>query len=232
MVSNSRTGLGRKIKMLTVACVLRSGGKVGYDATWVQKLQNMLQRNITRPFEMVCLSDVPVPCRRINLEEVGTGYWAKLQLFKAGLFSGPVLYFDLDTVICGNLDSLIDQLTAQKEFVMWHDDYYKLSSSAIMYWNGDYSFIYDRYCQQPDYYHQRYSTTNQGTERLVGDQAVISSMVPHVFVNNFVPESWIHVVTKDDTRFDLGQCRILIFRKPNNKPHTQPDHMLVKEHWH
>lgn len=218
--------------MLTVACVLRSGGKVGYDATWVERLENMLRRNITQPFRMVCLSDVNVPCERIELEPTGLGYWSKLQLFRSGLFDGPVLYFDLDTVICGNLDSLIEQLTAQNQFVMWHDDWYDLSSSAIMYWNGDYSFVYDRYCERPDYYHDLYSTHNQDSRRLVGDQAVIASMVPHTFVNAFVPKSWIHVVTKDDSRFDLAECRILIFRKPNNKPHTQLEHPLVKEHWH
>jgi hypothetical protein len=212
--------------------VLRSGGKVGYDATWVERLQNMLRRNISQSFEMVCLSDVDVPCRRVELEPAGPGYWSKLQLFRPGLFAGPVLYFDLDTVICGNLDTLIDQLISQSEFVMWHDDWYNISSSAIMYWNGDYSFVYDRYCRQPEYYHERYSTANQDGQRLVGDQAVIASLVPHVFVNQFVPKSCIHVVTKDDSRFNLDQCKILIFRKPNNKPNTQLEHPLVKEHWH
>lgn len=217
--------------MLNVACVLRAGGKVGYDASWVEKLHRMLARNITRPFEFVCLSDVPVPCRRIALDDLGSGYWAKLQLFKPTQFDGPVLFFDLDTVICNNLDPLIDRLMAQDKFVMWRDDWYNLSSSAIMYWNGNYSHIYETYAQQPDYYHSKYSVENQGRERLVGDQAVISSLTPHVFVNDFVPADWIHVVSKDDSRYNLDQCRILIFRKANNKPTTKPTHPLVIKHW-
>lgn len=217
--------------MLTLACVLRSGGKVGYDASWVEKLQNMLRRNITQPFEMVCLSDVAVPCRRIALVGTDSGYWSKMELFRPGLFSGPVLYFDLDTVICGNLDSLINQLQSQNNFVMWHDDWYKISSSAIMYWNGDYSHVYEKYTQQPDYYHDRYSAHNQGTARQIGDQAVISNFINHVYINDFVPKNWIHVVSKDDSRYNLDQCRILIFRKNYNKPSTQLEHPLVKEHW-
>lgn len=217
--------------MLNVACVLRAGGKVGYDATWVDKLHSMLKRNITMPFKMVCLSDVPVNCHQVPLDSVGPGYWAKLQLFRPGLFDGPVLFFDLDTVICNNLDAMIDSLLQQNNFVMWHDDWYNLSSSAIMYWNGDYSHIYTEYIKQPEYYHEKYSVDNQGPERLVGDQAVISTMTPHVFVNDFVPPEWIHVVTKDDSRYNLDQCRILIFRKANNKPSNKPTHPLVIKHW-
>jgi hypothetical protein len=218
--------------MLTIACVLRSGGKVGYDASWVEKLHNMLKRNVTREFELVCLSDVDVPCRRIPLDSVGSGYWAKLQLFKPAQFCGPVLFFDLDTVICNNIDPLIDKLLSQQNFVMWHDDWYNLSSSAIMFWNGDYSHIYQSYINNPDHYHDQYSAENQGPQRLIGDQAVISTLTPHVFVNNFVPPEWIHVVSKDDTRYNLDQCRILIFRKTKSKPSTHPNHVLVKEHWH
>lgn len=217
--------------MITIACVLRAGGKVGYDSTWVDKLYNMIKRNTTRPFRFVCLSDVPVNCERIELSTVAPGYWAKLQLFEQGLFTGPTLYFDLDTVICNNIDFLIDSLMLQTQLVMWKDPDYNISSSAIMYWNGDYSDIYNSYSLNREYYEDRYSQANQGVERQIGDQAVISNMVEHVFVNDLVPDSWIHVVSKDDTRYDLSECRILIFRKANNKPSNQQSHSLVQQHW-
>lgn len=217
--------------MITIACVLRAGGKVGYDATWVDKLHNMVKRNVTRPFRFICLSDVPVNCERIALSSIGQGYWAKLQLFEKGLITGPVLYFDLDTVICNNIDELIDKLLQQNQLVMWKDPDYNISSSAIMYWNGNYSDIYNSYILNRKYYEDRYSQANQGVERQIGDQAVISNMVEHSFINDFIPSSWIHVVSKDDTRYDLSECRILIFRKANNKPSNKQDHPLVKEHW-
>lgn len=217
--------------MITIACVLRSGGKVGYDSTWVDKLHNMIRRNTTRPFRFVCLSDTPVNCERIELSTTAPGYWAKLQLFEQGLFAGPTLYFDLDTVICNNIDLLIDRLLDQTQLVMWKDPDYKISSSAIMYWNGDYSNIYNLYNSNREYYEDRYSPANQGPERQIGDQAVISNTVNHIFVNDLVPASWIHVVSKDDTRYDLSDCRILIFRKANNKPSNQQNHLLVQQHW-
>jgi hypothetical protein len=217
--------------MITIVCVLRSGGKVGYDGTWVSKLQNMLNRQITLPFRFVCLSDCEVSCDRISLLDTGPGYWSKLQLFRQGLFKGPTLYFDLDTVICGNLDPLIKSLIDQNNFVMWKDPDYKISSSAIMYWNGDYSHIWAEYDSNPTNFEQRYSVENQGAERMIGDQAVISTLQPHVFVNDMCPESWIHVAGKSDAQKNLKECRILIFRKANNKPNNKQDHPLVIKHW-
>ena len=107
--------------MINIACVLRQGGKVGYDATWVKKLYNSVSRNLTLPFRFICLSDCEVPVERIPLEEVGTGYWAKLQLFRKNLFDTPVLFFDLDTVICGNIDQLVKNILEQNDFLMWKD---------------------------------------------------------------------------------------------------------------
>jgi hypothetical protein len=217
--------------MITIACVLREGGKVGYNATWVKKLHNSISRNLTIPFKFVCLSDCAVPCERIPLYENGPGYWAKMQLFRPGLFDGPVLFFDLDTVICNNIDDLVQRLLDQHNFIMWRDDHYNISSSAIMYWNGDYSAIYNSYILKQPWYETHYSPDNQTTQRLIGDQAVISSLVDHEFVNNFCPESWIHVVGKHDDTCDLSETRILIFRKLHTKPSTLPNHQLVKEHW-
>ena len=217
--------------MITIVCVLRHGGKVGYDATWVEKLHNSIKRNLTIPFKFVCLSDCDVPCERIPLDEIGAGYWAKMQLFKPGQFDGPVLFFDLDTIICNNLDSLVEKLLEQDELVMWKDLYYNISSSAIMFWRKDYSFVYHAYAVNPTYYEEKYSNANQGPARLVGDQALISSMIPHKFINNFCPENWIHVVGKRDDNSNLSETRILIFRKLHTKPSTMTAHQLVKEHW-
>lgn len=215
--------------MITVACVLRKGGKVGYDASWVEKLHNSISRNLTKPFKFVCLSDCEVPVERIPLDNIGSGYWAKLQLFKKDLFNGPVLFFDLDTVICENIDQFVENMMSQSDFLMWKDPDYKISSSAIMYWNGDYSFIYERYIEQKELFETTFSSDNK--DRLVGDQAVISTLVPHKFVNDFCPVDWIHVVGKKDSKLDLKNVRIAIFRKAHTKPSTMPEHVLVKTHW-
>ena len=221
----------KRYRVINIVCVLRQGGKVGYDATWVDKLHNNVQRNLSHPFRFICLSDCEVNCERIPLTSEDPGYWAKLELFRENLFDGPVLFFDLDTLICNNIDLLVEQLMAQDSFVMWKDTDYNLSSSAIMYWNGDYSHIYKEYLKDPAYYQAQYSQDNQGPARLVGDQAVISLLVPHTFINDLCPTNWIHVANRRDADRDLSETRILIFRKNHSKPSTMTTHQLVKEHW-
>lgn len=222
-------------QMINIVCVLRQGGKVGYDATWVDKLQRGVQRNLSIPHRFVCLSDVDVLCERIPLENVSNnkepGWWAKLQLFRPGLFDGPVLYFDLDTVITGNLDDLVTTVMSQNNFLMERDNHFNISSSAILYWNGDYSNIYHEYMKDPSYYENKYSLGNQDQTRQIGDQAVIASLTPHRYINEVCPRQWFHIVTKQDHRTDLSQTKVLIFRKANQKPSTMEHHPLVQAHW-
>jgi hypothetical protein len=89
--------------MITVACVLRSGGD--YTAEDVERLRDGVAGNLTLPHRFVCLSDVPVPCERIPLTSGWPGWWSKMELFRPDI-AGGLLFFDLDTVIAGNLDAI------------------------------------------------------------------------------------------------------------------------------
>lgn len=212
--------------MINVVCVLRKGGKVGYDASWVEKLQNAISRNLTIPHKFTCLSDCEVTCNRIPLDNNGDGFWAKMQLFKPGLFDGPVFYLDLDTVICGNIDEIIKSVT-DKSFVMWLESDKQVHSSAMMWWNGDYSYLWDLYLSKPlNYWKSLY-----GEMPLYGDQALISENTDHLLFNDFNPPEWFHVVRKHDDRLDLSKVKILHFRKYHTKPSTLSNHLLVKQHW-
>ena len=118
--------------MLNVVCVLRQGGKVGYDASWVDKLKSAVNRHLTIPHRFICLSDCEVNCERIPLIDIGTGFWSKLELFRPGLFTSPVLYIDLDTVICKNIDEIVDRCRNER-FVMWLEKDKNIHSSASGY---------------------------------------------------------------------------------------------------
>jgi len=212
--------------MINVVCVLRQGGKVGYDASWVRKLKNAVSRNLTLPYKFICLSDCEVPCERIPLESTGDGFWAKLQLFKPGLFIGPVFYIDLDTVICQNIDDLIIKVQNEK-FVMWYENDKGIHSSAMMWWNGDYSYLWDLYLSKDIlYWKDLYSTAP-----LYGDQALISENVKHTIFQDSVPNEWFHLTSRRDDTLDLSNVKILHFRKTHTKPSTLPNHPLVKKHW-
>lgn len=212
--------------MITVACVLRQGGKVGYDASWVKKLQNSVARNLTLPHRFVCLSDCDVDCERIELDTTGAGFWAKLQLFRPGQFDTPVLYIDLDAVICQNIDSIVDHVHNQK-FVMWLEPRMNIHSSALMWWQGDHSHLWDLYKSQPEEHWKRLHTEKHS----YGDQGFIADHVEHTLFQDHMPREWFHLTSKRDNDFDFGQVKVLQFIKTHTKPSTLPDHPMVKQHW-
>jgi hypothetical protein len=212
--------------MLNVVCLLRQGGKVGYDASWVDKLQRGVQRNLTIPHRFVCFSDCEVNCERIELESGDHGFWSKMQMFKAGALTGPTLYLDLDTVICGNLDDIIDCIQ-HEQFVMWIEADKNIHSSAFMYWQGDHSNLWDTFISKPlSYWKSLYSVPP-----LYGDQAVISEHTRHTLLTDHCPAEWFHIANYKDARRDLSQIKMLMFRKVSQKPSTMGYHPLVQAHW-
>lgn len=95
---------------LTVACVLWVGRwrkPRNYSDAWVRRLQAMVARHLSIPHRFVCLSNVAVPCERIPLTEGWPGWWSKIELFKHDL-GARVLYLDLDVLVTGSLDEIVD----------------------------------------------------------------------------------------------------------------------------
>jgi hypothetical protein len=94
--------------MITVACVLRSGGWC--SALDVQRLAAGVARHLPLPHRFACLSDIYVPgveCRRLD-PTAPPGFWAKLRLFKPGTWphGSRLLFLDLDTIVVGDLSEL------------------------------------------------------------------------------------------------------------------------------
>src|SRR5262245_20228581 len=95
---------------LIIACV-RTGTVYPFD--YVIKLRNMIGRHMPLDYTMVCLTDQPDRCEGVIFIEVTAaalmGWWAKLLLFEpAWRERSQVIYFDLDTVIVGNVAPLAD----------------------------------------------------------------------------------------------------------------------------
>ena len=90
-----------------VVCVLW-GDK--YSDDYVRILKAMVERNTTFEHRFICFSDREVEgvdCRPLIYEDL-QGWWQKIYLFKEGnKLNERVVYFDLDTVITGNIDWLM-----------------------------------------------------------------------------------------------------------------------------
>jgi hypothetical protein len=157
---------------------------------------------------------------------VGAGFWSKLQLFRPGQFDTPVLYIDLDALVCQNINELVARLAGQK-FVMWEESRTLVHSSALLYWEGDHSYLWDRYLSKPaEHWAQHYTTKAQ-----YGDQALLAEYTDHTLFQDHVPSAWFHLAGKRDDSFDFKDVKILQFIKTHTKPSTKPDHPMVQAHW-
>ncbi len=153
--------------MITVACVLKSGGV--YDASWVQKLKDGVARNMKRPHRFLCLSDVDVPCERVELVDNFPGWWSKIELFRQGAIPDGTLYLDLDTVVTGSLD---DVARLNDEFLMlqnFNDP--EMVGSGVMWFGTVPHKVYDKFRRQPEAYINHYERNREGS--YLGDQAFI-----------------------------------------------------------
>ena len=123
-----------------------------YPAEWVVKLNRMVSRHLPVEHEFACITEKDIPGVRCIKPEPGLpGWWQKVALFKPERFYGEVLYFDLDVIITGSLDFLVDLKDKSKLGV--RDDFsysvknptkhnnllgYKGAvNSSVMRWRGD-----------------------------------------------------------------------------------------------
>lgn len=134
--------------MITVLCVLRSGGV--YTPEWVTRLRDAVARNLTLPHQFVCLSDVAVPAvGTVRLRHDWPRWWAKVEMFapwNEGL--GRVLYLDLDTVITGNIDDFADydgQACITRDF-----NFGCPSQSVLNFAPGSMRHLWDAFVSAPD----------------------------------------------------------------------------------
>ena len=132
---------------LTVACVLRSGGE--YGPKDVNRLRDGVAEYLPGA-RFVCLVDMAL----LNVEYAylhhdWPGWWAKIELFRPGLFSGRVLYIDLDTAVVGPLH---DIAAVDAPFVALADfnEPRRLQSSVLAWDAGVGEAIYRDFVPQAD----------------------------------------------------------------------------------
>lgn len=131
--------------MITIATVLKCGGE--YTTYHVEVLKRSIEKYITSEYKFICLTDASSGnFEKIKLENNWPGWWSKIELFK---LKGPVLYFDLDTIIVGNLASIVE-VAKNNKFSILRDAYQgkknpNAMQSSVMGWNSDMSTLYNEF---------------------------------------------------------------------------------------
>lgn len=155
--------------MLTIACVYKPGN--GFTAEYVKRLQAGVREHCKRSYQFVCLTNERVErvdC--IPLRRGWTGFWNKLELFSPKLFNGPVAYFDLDTMLVGDITDMVETEHPFASLTHWTHPH--IMASGVMVWDGrvDFSHIPASYSPMMNEAYQRSAEKN-------GDQAFIQERV-------------------------------------------------------
>ena len=119
--------------MLTVWC-LCWGDK--YSDYAVQRLQKSVRANLSAPHRFICITD-----RKIG--QVATmpppvdwpGWWGKLALFKPGICTRQNIWLDLDVIVTGSLDFLLDYTSCELATLLnWAQSGHGGCQSSVMAW--------------------------------------------------------------------------------------------------
>lgn len=173
-------------------------GYSGYTPEHIYSLKNQIERNCTVEHEFYCLTDLDdMECNTITLTMDLPGWWSKMELFRPDIYEGfkddTIIYFDIDTVIRRNIDKLANyphkfSALADKsanpivQNRMW---------SGIMAWSGDYTHVYKKFSEYPDFNMQRSKLAGdqQFIHELVGEFTSIEDIFPECMCfNNLKPE--------------------------------------------
>ena len=213
--------------MLTVFCVYW-GDK--YDKGYVYALKEAVEKNLSYEHRFVCITTE-------RFEGVQTrnpfvpyyGWWQKIGLFAPTVATGPSLYFDLDVLITGSLDYLVEFTESKSTRSIlsapsnWARSGHGGIQASVMAWPGSWNTPFEVFKPQwPDV-----------SKRLWGDQEFLTEIlgddwnsVPGVYSYKYHYKMRETKSGYDDKTGLPVDCSVLAFHgKPD--PHEINDKCLL-----
>ena len=212
--------------MITITTVLKSGNR--YDASWVEKLKNNLERHMTQPYVFLPLSDAKHDYPSLSFVQENEKYWNKIELFRPDILNGPTLFLDLDTVILNDPIPALKSMSGN-DFLMFRSRTNKgtpvpVASSCIMYWEKKPKNLWEIWnSQSKEYWYKQYAGGR------MGDQAFIRDHAEYKFLQDVSdPEYYKYAVGNEPENFD--KSIFLIFGGSNRKPDLM-DWKVIDKEW-
>lgn len=129
-------------RTLEIICV-NTGSKYGPE--YVQNLKHMIDT----------YSNLEYTDFHVITEDRYDGVFNKLLMFERFKEEKNYLYFDLDVLIKGDCNRFVyNDLHVCRAW--WRPDYHTPLNSSIISWKGDFSYIHEKFAQDPDYYMVKY----------------------------------------------------------------------------
>jgi hypothetical protein len=122
---------------MTLICCVKTG--TAYSDDYVRHLRDGVARCCPVPHEFVCLTEAPVDgvdCRPLSAPL--PKWWAKLSIFE---MRRPLIYLDLDVVMVGDLQPLLEW----DGFGVIRNPWLPGYNSSVMKLTGNEGFVWDRF---------------------------------------------------------------------------------------
>lgn len=129
--------------MLKIVCV-QVQDYLGRGKEYVLKLRDAVARNVTRPYQFVCVTDEQIDGVDCITPPPLKGWLTKIWLFEA-FKEGPVLFLDLDTFVMNSLEPLLDALKGVPAACLRNFYHEHTGASGVLYWEADLSDIWRDY---------------------------------------------------------------------------------------
>jgi hypothetical protein len=180
--------------------VLRKGGI--YTWQHVRRLAEQIGRNTPMQASMFVLDETVMAHK-------WRGWWSKIELFRPGLFTGPVVYFDLDTTIIGSLGEILDE--ARKPGWRILRDAYRPQDgwqSSAMSWHGDeLAAVYREFRKSPEE-HMRLAGGDQDFIQQCGQRGLIAQPI---FWQDVLPGQFVSYKVDVQGRSVPRAARVVIY---------------------
>lgn len=121
-----------------------------YPVGYVYALRDMVKKYLTVPHNFICITSQQLKnVTTIKPVVFYSGWWQKIGLFAPGVAKRHSIYFDLDIVIVGNINYLLDYTGSFSAPANWAKSGYGGIQSSVMVWPGKwntpfYLFNYER----------------------------------------------------------------------------------------
>lgn len=216
---------------MTTVCCVWVRANVPYPVTYVSRLRSMVTRHMDRPFTFACVTDrpsqLPAGVKAIEIQDFpkGTsGWWAKIRVFRPHLFTGRVLYLDLDVLVRASLAPILDYPSG---FALVPDagtfqgrnglKVVKRFNSSVMVWDAGCDLatrVWDTY-------------TPATPMRLWGDQDHIGEQIPEATT---MPAEWFPRISDLQGEPPTDPVKVVLVKKPKNEQAAEL-YPWVREVW-
>ena len=236
-----------------------------YTPDYVEKLYNSLKRNCTLPFEFICYSDNPnvkadvvIPLPKYSEIKY---HWHKLTFFSP-LFAyqkpgDEIIIMDIDQVIIGNVDDMINYPVGNNELVSynrwWSESKHglKINGGFYKFKSGECKVIWDTFIRSPENWQLEWYKKGVVHYKYFGEQNFVNWMCEkHKIKLTLMPGEWICKLTnneKQDLQTNITyikkfnkdymildkpnpDLKIIHFANPNTEIHNSK-YKWIKDYW-